>query len=330
MIRLRDLTKRYPGQNAPAVDRISMDIADGEMVVLVGPSGCGKTTTLKMINRIIEPTAGRIEVGGDDVTQIEVTGLRRRIGYVIQAGGLFPHMTVADNVGIVPTLLGWDKKRIARRSDELLEMVGLDPATYRAQYPQQLSGGQQQRVGVARALAADPPVLLMDEPFGAVDPIARATLQDELLRIQADLHKTIVFVTHDIDEAVKLGDRIAVLQDGARIAQFDRPERLLNAPADEFVERFVGAGAHIRGLSLRRIDEIPLDPPVDQAHDLLALRADESLHTALDRLLIAPDRPLLVTDGAGGVLGSLTMATLLSAVERGHQGSHPTAGDRSS
>src|SRR5690606_36486511 len=165
MIRLRDLTKRYPGQNAPAVDRISMDIADGEMVVLVGPSGCGKTTTLKMINRIIEPTAGRIEVGGDDVTQIEVTGLRRRIGYVIQAGGLFPHMTVADNVGIVPTLLGWDKKRIARRSDELLEMVGLDPATYRAQYPQQLSGGQQQRVGVARALAADPPVLLMDEPF---------------------------------------------------------------------------------------------------------------------------------------------------------------------
>ncbi|GAA4428137.1 hypothetical protein GCM10023169_28930 [Georgenia halophila] len=314
MIRLSDLSKSYPGQQQPAVDRISMEIQEGEIVVLVGPSGCGKTTTLKMINRIIEPTSGRIFVGGDDVTRVEATSLRRRIGYVIQAGGLFPHMTVADNVGVVPSLLGWDKPRIAARTHELLEMIGLDPGTYRKQYPQQLSGGQQQRVGVARALAADPPVLLMDEPFGAVDPIARAGLQDELLQLQSDIRKTIVFVTHDIDEAIKIGDRIAVLQDGAHIAQLDSPGRLLASPANDFVEDFVGAGAQIRGLSLNRVDELELDP-APAGTSARTIGPDATLYAALDRLLGAPGHVLAVVDDDGRARGTLTLANLLAEVE---------------
>ena len=201
-ILLDEVTKRYPGQQKPAVDGITLEIPAGKIVMLVGPSGCGKTTTLKMINRLIEPTEGRIVVGDEDVTGIDADELRRRMGYVIQAGGLFPHMTVAANIGIVPKMLGWSKEKIAARVDELLDLVSLDPATYRDRFPRELSGGQQQRVGVARALAADPPVLLMDEPFGAVDPITRQRLQDELLRIQEELHKTIVIVSHDFDEAV--------------------------------------------------------------------------------------------------------------------------------
>jgi osmoprotectant transport system ATP-binding protein len=259
-ITLADVTKRYPGQHKPAVDAFNMDIAAGEIVMFVGPSGCGKTTTLKMINRLIEPTSGSIVIGGDDVTRINADQLRRRIGYVIQAGGLFPHMTVAANIGLVPGMLHWDKKRISTRVDELLELVSLDPGQYRNRYPRELSGGQQQRVGVARALAADPPVLLMDEPFGAVDPITRQRLQDELLRIHEEVPKTIVFVTHDFDEAVKLGNRIAILNEGAHIAQFDSPDTILANPADEFVEDFVGHGSTLKQLTLTRVDEVDLEP----------------------------------------------------------------------
>jgi osmoprotectant transport system ATP-binding protein len=255
-ILLDTVTKRYPGQAAPAVDGITLEIPAGKIVMLVGPSGCGKTTTLKMINRLIEPTEGRIVVGDDDVTSIDGDELRRRMGYVIQAGGLFPHMTVAANIAIVPKMLGWTKAKIAARVDELLELVSLDPDTYRDRYPRELSGGQQQRVGVARALAADPPVLLMDEPFGAVDPITRARLQDELIRIQEELHKTIVIVTHDFDEAVKLGDWIVIFSEGAHIVQYDSPERILAEPANEFVENFIGSGAGLKQLTLNRVRDV--------------------------------------------------------------------------
>ncbi len=240
-ILLDGVTKRYDAQSQAAVDDITMEIPAGEIVMLVGPSGCGKTTTMKMINRLIEPTSGRILIGDDDVTKRDPDQLRRHIGYVIQGAGLFPHLTVGDNIAIVPRLLKWDKKRTASRIDELLDLVSLDPAQYRDRYPRELSGGQQQRIGVARALAADPPVLLMDEPFGAVDPITRQRLQDELLRLQEELRKTIVFVTHDFDEAVKLGDRIAILQTGSKIVQYDSPEEILAEPADDFVRGFVGA-----------------------------------------------------------------------------------------
>ena len=257
-ILLEGVTKRFPGQKKAAVDGITLEIPAGKIVMLVGPSGCGKTTTLKMINRLIEPTEGRIVLGDEDVTDIDGDELRRRIGYVIQAGGLFPHLTVAANIAIVPKMLGWDKKRISDRVDELLELVSLDPADYRDRYPKELSGGQQQRVGVARALAADPPVLLMDEPFGAVDPITRQRLQDELIRIQEELQKTIVIVTHDFDEAVKLGDWIVVFSDGAHIVQYDTPERILAEPANEFVENFIGSGAGLKQLTLRRVSDVEL------------------------------------------------------------------------
>ena len=257
-IRLDGVTKRYPGQDRPAVDAVSLEIPAGQTVMFVGPSGCGKTTLLKMLNRLIEPTGGRIFLGDEDVTTQDADRLRRRIGYVIQAGGLFPHMTVATNVGLVPKMLGWDKSRVADRTEELLELVGLDPATYRDRYPRELSGGQQQRVGVARALAADPPVLLMDEPFGAVDPITRVRLQDELLRIQEELGKTIVCVTHDFDEAVKLGDRIVVFDVGARVVQYDTPEAILAEPAEEYVADFVGAGATLKQLTLTRVEDVEL------------------------------------------------------------------------
>ncbi|MBT1193572.1 ABC transporter ATP-binding protein [Rhodococcoides kroppenstedtii] len=255
---LEDVTKSYPGEKNAAVDHVSMTIPVGEVVVLVGPSGCGKTTTMRMINRLIEPTSGRITIGGKDALSIDPNELRRTIGYSIQQAGLFPHMTIAQNVGIVPGLIGWDKKKIESRTDEMLDLVGLDPAQYRGRYPRQLSGGQQQRVGVARALAADPPVLLMDEPFGAVDPITRGLLQDELMRLQSELGKTIVFVTHDFDEAVKLGDRIAVLGNQSRILQYDTPEAVLANPADDTVAGFVGAGAALKQLTLMRVRDIEL------------------------------------------------------------------------
>ncbi len=259
---LKGVTKRYSDKGTAAVDSVDLEIPAGETVMFVGPSGCGKTTLLKMLNRLIEPSGGKIFLGDEDVTNQDPDELRRRIGYVIQAGGLFPHMTVGTNIGMVPKMLKWDKQRIAERTDELLDLVGLDPAQYRDRYPRELSGGQQQRVGVARALAADPPVLLMDEPFGAVDPITRQRLQDELIRIQEELGKTIVFVTHDIDEAVKLGDKIVIFDVGARIAQYDTPEAILADPADDYVADFIGAGATLKALSLKRVHQVDLLHPL--------------------------------------------------------------------
>lgn len=278
MIRLEGLTKRFPGQRTNAVDELTMDIHEGEIVVLVGPSGCGKTTTMKMINRIIEPSSGRIILKGQDVTTTNADELRRRIGYVIQQIGLFPHMTIGENIATVPKLIGWDAKRVRSRVDELMSMVNMDPEQYRDRYPKQLSGGQQQRIGVARALSADPSVMLMDEPFGAIDPITRDRLQNEFLRLQSEVRKTIVFVTHDIDEAIKMGDRIAILQEGSRIAQYDTPEQILTAPANDFVKDFIGAGASLKRLNLSRVSEIDLSswPTVtsedshERAHELLA------------------------------------------------------------
>ena len=258
MIRLEQLCKQYPKEDGPAVDNLTLDVPEGEIVILVGPSGCGKTTTMKMINRIIEPTSGRIILDGEDVTTADADQLRRRIGYVIQQIGLFPHMTIAQNIATVPKLLGWDAKRIDARIDELLETVSMAPGTYRNRYPKQLSGGQRQRVGVARALSGDPAVMLMDEPFGAIDPITRDRLQNEFLRLQAEVRKTIVFVTHDIDEAIKMGDRIAILQEGSRIAQYDTPEQILTAPANDFVADFIGAGASLKRLNLSRVRDIEL------------------------------------------------------------------------
>jgi osmoprotectant transport system ATP-binding protein len=262
VIRLEHLTKRYPN-GFVAVDDLSLEVADGQVCVLVGPSGCGKTTTMRMINRLIEPSSGHIFLDDVDVMSVDPVELRRGIGYVIQQIGLFPHQTVGDNVGTVPRLLGWDRKRIGRRVDELLELVGLDPARFHDRYPHQLSGGQRQRVGVARALGADPPVLLMDEPFGAIDPITRERLQDEFLRLQDDLRKTIVFVTHDIEEAVKMGDRIAVLAEGGVLTQYDTPAAILAEPASEFVADFVGADRALKRLKVTDIDPAELvQPPV--------------------------------------------------------------------
>ncbi len=256
---LENVTKRYSGTKEAAVEDVSLTIPAGEVVVFVGPSGCGKTTTMRMINRLIEPTSGRITVGGKDALSLNADELRRGIGYSIQAAGLFPHMTIAQNVGMVPSLLGWDKSRIKARTEEMLDVVGLDAGTYLTRYPRQLSGGQQQRVGVARALAADPPVLLMDEPFGAVDPITRGLLQDELMRLQAELGKTIVFVTHDFGEAVKLGDRIAVLGDRSTVLQYDTPEAILANPANDTVAAFIGAGASLKQLTLLRVRDVELE-----------------------------------------------------------------------
>ncbi|MFF7729598.1 betaine/proline/choline family ABC transporter ATP-binding protein [Streptomyces sp. NPDC008001] len=288
-IRLENLTKRYPGNPAPAVDCVNMDIKAGELVVFVGPSGCGKTTTMKMINRLIEPTSGRIRIDGEDVTGIDPVRLRRKIGYAIQASGLFPHMTVAQNIALVPRMTGWSKRRIAERVEEMLDLVGLDPGEFQGRYPRQLSGGQQQRVGVARALAADPPVLLMDEPFGAVDPITRDHLQDELIRLQHELHKTIVFVTHDFDEAIKLGDRIAVLRERSHIAQFDTPEAILTNPADDFVSGFVGAGAALKRLNLTRVRDVGVV-------DFPTATIDDPLQTIFDRLRRGTANEVLLLD----------------------------------
>lgn len=288
-IELVDVVKRYRGQDAAAVDNLSLKIPSGEIVMFVGPSGCGKTTSLKMINRLIEPTSGKILINGDDVITKDATKLRRTIGYVIQGGGLMPHMTVADNIGLVPGLLGWDKQRISKRVDELLEMTGLDPNTYRSRYPRELSGGQQQRVGVARGLAADPPVLLMDEPFGAVDPITRSRLQDELMSIQEELKKTIVCVTHDIDEAIKLGDRILVLGQGASIAQYDTPEAVLGAPASDYVADFIGSGSRLKQLALLRVSDLPLLQPV-------TCRVGEPVEEVVQRVTDAGERSVIILD----------------------------------
>jgi osmoprotectant transport system ATP-binding protein len=270
MIRLEGVTKRF-ADGQVAVDDLSLEVVEGELCVLVGPSGCGKTTTMKMINRLIEPTSGRIYLDGEDVTNVDPVKLRRRIGYVIQQVGLFPHQTIADNVGTVPRLLGWDRKRIADRVHELLDLVGLDPDRFARRYPSELSGGQQQRAGVARALAADPPVLLMDEPFGAIDPITRGRLQSEFLRLQREVRKTIVFVTHDIEEAVRMGDRIAVMGPGGHVLQYDTPAQILGSPNSSFVADFVGADRGLKRLTVTAIDVTDLEtPPVVHESDTLA------------------------------------------------------------
>ncbi len=258
-ISLRHVSKVYAGAPEPAVGNLNLEIAEGEIVVLVGPSGCGKTTTLKMINRLIEPTGGEIVIAGRDVTTMSASELRRGIGYVIQQVGLFPHRTVAQNIATVPRLLGWDEARTRARVDELIGVVHLEPSL-RDRYPSELSGGQRQRAGVARALAADPPVLLMDEPFAAVDPIVRARLQDQLLELQSQLGKTIVLVTHDIDEAIKLGDRIAILNIGGVLEQYDTPTEILANPANDFVIDFLGSDRGLKRLSLIPISEVELDP----------------------------------------------------------------------
>ena len=262
LIQLEHVTKAYPGVEEPAVKDLNLEVNPGEILVLVGPSGCGKSTTLRLINRMIEPTSGRIIYEGEDVTKGDPNELRRRMGYVIQQIGLFPHRTIAENIATIPRLLKWPKDKINARVNELLEVVSMDPGIYRDRYPSELSGGQAQRVGVARALGADPDVLLMDEPFGAIDPITRDRLQNEFLRLQEELKKTIVFVTHDVDEAVKMGDRIAILRDQSEIAQLDTPEHILTDPADEFVENFLGSGAILKTLTLRRVKDIELSPLV--------------------------------------------------------------------
>jgi osmoprotectant transport system ATP-binding protein len=263
VVELDRVTKRYGGPGTPAaVNELSLTVAAGAICVLVGPSGCGKTTTMKMINRLIEPTGGRITIDGEDIMRLPAVELRRRIGYVIQQVGLFPHLTVGDNVAVVPRLLRWREPRIRERVEELLDLIGLDAASYAHRYPSQLSGGERQRVGVARALAADPPLMLMDEPFGAVDPIQRDRLQNEFLRLQRRVRKTVVFVTHDVDEAIKMADRIAILQRGGVLAQYDTPDAILAHPASEFVERFVGADRGLKRLSLGRVRDLTLLEPV--------------------------------------------------------------------
>ena len=270
MIRLDGVSKRYD-DGTVAVDHLDFDVTRGHLVALVGPSGCGKTTTLKMVNRLIEPSGGRIIIDGEDVTTVDPVALRRRIGYVIQNAGLFPHRSILDNVTTVPQLLDWDQARMRTRGMELLELVGLDPDTYASRYPHQLSGGQRQRVGVARALAADPPVLLMDEPFGAVDPVVRERLQSEFIRLQAEVRKTIMFVTHDIEEAVRLSDKVAVFAQGGKLMQYDSPGTILGAPSSEFVADFVGADRALKRLSVTTIDDISLErPPVVHLDDRLA------------------------------------------------------------
>jgi osmoprotectant transport system ATP-binding protein len=256
-VRFEEATKRYPGSDRPAVDRLTLEVPAGEICVLVGPSGCGKTTAMRMVNRTVEITEGDVLIGGESIRDRDPARLRREIGYVIQQIGLFPHRTIAENIGAVPQLLGWSKERVRERSVELLELIGLDPELG-DRYPAQLSGGQQQRVGVARALAADPLVMLMDEPFGAIDPINRERLQNEFLRLQAEIRKTVLFVTHDIDEAIKMGDRIAVMREGGRVEQYATPAELLMAPATPFVEDFVGADRALKRLALMRVADIDL------------------------------------------------------------------------
>jgi osmoprotectant transport system ATP-binding protein len=289
------VVKRYENANQPAIDDLSITLPAGKICVLIGPSGGGKTTALKMINRLISITEGDITVDGTSVNGLEKTELRRGMGYVIQQIGLFPHMTIEQNVATVPRLLKWDKARTRERGRELLELVGLDPDEHGPRYPHQLSGGQRQRVGLARAMAADPPVMLMDEPFGAIDPITRVRLQDDFLRLHKEISKTVVFVTHDIDEAIKMGDRICILREGGKLAQYDTPEAILATPADDFVARFVGADRGLKRLALRRLDEVELQPVPEGGDGRGAPQADGST-TLRDAL------SLMLTEGSTGVV----------------------------
>jgi osmoprotectant transport system ATP-binding protein len=306
-LELRNVSKLYAGQREPAIEDLSLTVAAGEVCVLVGPSGSGKTTAMRLINRMVSLTSGEILLGGRSVLDREPRELRREIGYVIQQIGLFPHQTVAENIATVPRLLGWSKERTSGRVRELLQLIGLDPEQMGVRYPAQLSGGQRQRVGVARALAADPPLMLMDEPFGAIDPINRARLQDEFLGLQARVKKTVVFVTHDIDEAIKMGDRIAILREGGRLAQYDAPREVLTHPADDFVARFVGADRAIKRLSLTSLSELELLEPNGQPVGEQRLAAESSVRDALSMLLTAEGKALAVVNEGGGVQGLVTL-----------------------
>jgi osmoprotectant transport system ATP-binding protein len=306
-LELRNVSKLYGGQREPAITNLSLTVPAGEVCVLVGPSGSGKTTAMRLINRMIALSSGDILLGGRSVLEREPRELRREIGYVIQQIGLFPHQTVGENIATVPQLLGWEKDRISTRVRELLGLIGLEADGMSDRYPAQLSGGQRQRVGVARALAADPPLMLMDEPFGAIDPINRARLQDEFLGLQEKVKKTVVFVTHDIDEAIKMGDRIAILREGGELAQYDTPQEILTHPADEFVAQFVGADRGIKRLSLTTVAELKLIAPNGLRPGPNRVSAKDTIRDALSMLLTAGGEPLTVIDEAGEVQGLLTL-----------------------
>jgi osmoprotectant transport system ATP-binding protein len=316
-IAFRDVVKRYPGRVRAAVDNLSFEVPPGEICVLIGPSGCGKTTALKMVNRLIGITDGDITIDGASVRNLELTQLRRGIGYVFQQIGLFPHMTVENNIGTVPRLLGWSKQRIRERAGELLELVGLDPRSDLRRYPGEFSGGQQQRIGVARAMAADPPIMLMDEPFGAVDPIARDRLQNDFLRLHRQIPKTVIFVTHDIDEAIRMGDRIAIMREG-KLVQIGTADELLAAPADEFVASFVGADRGLKRLRVHTVDDIELDPPQLQRSASPAVLRDSSLHYALSVMLTEGATRLDVVDGKR-VVGSVRMEAITQLIGPDHK-----------
>lgn len=307
------ISKQFADATAAAVVDVTLDIPSGAFVVLLGPSGCGKTTLLRMVNRLIEPTSGAIRLEGEDIRQLEPVQLRRRIGYVIQQVGLFPHMTVAQNIAVVPELLGWPRERTQARVRELLDLVDLPAAEYCSRYPAQLSGGQQQRVGVARALAGDPGVVLMDEPFGAIDAITRTALQDELLRLQRKLRKTVVFVTHDVEEALRLADKIVVMREG-RIVQYDAPLAILTQPADAFVSHLVGAEDMVRQLGLIRVESAML--PLEGAPDIAtpAISADTDLRQALS-LLLRTGAPRLLVTAEGAPVGQLTLDRIRAATK---------------
>jgi len=300
------VSKRYPGREQQALHELSLEIPGGTFCVLVGPSGGGKTTALKMVNRLVSFDDGDIRIDGRSVRELPVVELRRGIGYVIQQVGLFPHMTVADNVATVPQLLGWEKARIRTRVAELLELVGLEPGDGE-RYPAQLSGGQRQRVGLARALAADPPVLLMDEPFGALDPITRARLQQEVRRLHREVAKTVIFVTHDIDEAITMGDRIAMLREGGTLAQYDTPDAILAHPADEFVERFIGEDRALRRLALRRVRDVPLGPVRGQSPDTAHVAVTATVRNAVSLMLGGGKAEVTVVGDDGAPVGVLTL-----------------------
>ena len=315
MIRLENVSKQFPG-GSNAVRDLTLDIPDAQTCVLIGPSGCGKTTTLRMINRLTDPDGGRVLVDGQDTRTIDPAKLRLKIGYVIQQTGLFPHMTVGDNVGTVPRLWNWDRARVKRRVDELLDLVGLEPREYRDRYPHQLSGGQRQRVGFARALGADPPILLMDEPFGAVDRITRERLQQEFIRIQRSMRKTVVFVTHDIDEAVVVADRICLLKMGAEIAQYDTPERILTRPASEYVAEFLGRERLVRRMSVVTVDRATLEAPRSEpAAGEPRISLTSSLTEAFAAALSSPTERAAVYDGERYV-GAFTATSLLESLRR--------------
>lgn len=314
MITLDRVSKRYPGAGRPAVEDLSLEIPDGLVTALIGPSGCGKSTTLRMVNRLVEPDSGAVYLDGTNVADLRPEELRRQLGYAIQGVGLFPHWTVEQNIGTVPQLLGWERPRIAGRVRELLELMGLDPGAYGCKHPAELSGGEAQRVGVARALAADPPVLLMDEPFGAVDPLTRERLQVEFLRIQRTLRKTVVFVTHDMDEAVRLADWIVVMREG-RIVQRDTPERVLAYPADGFVGGFVGAERALKRLSLAPVTQA-LGPTGLASGSDIAVSATASMREALAKILEQGAPAIAVVDESGSAIGSVSLETIVERFRR--------------